>query len=91
MRCQNGFDDPRVTFYGGFFEIIFGPNKSKKIRWSQKILLKIICGPETDSEIIFYYIYFFIISHNTYMSNIFGENGKEIGIPILMEFDAIRP
>jgi len=24
MRCQNGFDDPRVTFYGEFFEIIFG-------------------------------------------------------------------
>ena len=22
------------------------------------------------------------------MSNIFGENGEEIGIPILMEFDA---
>jgi len=25
------------------------------------------------------------------MVNIFGENGEEIGILILMEFDAIRP
>jgi len=25
------------------------------------------------------------------MSNIFGENGEEIGIPILMEFLAIKP
>jgi len=41
-----------------------GPNKSKKIRWSQKILLKIICGPEIGSEIIFYSISFYIISHN---------------------------
>jgi len=34
---------------------------------------------------------FYIISQNKYTLNMFGENDEKIGIPILMEFDAIRP
>ena len=96
MRCPNGFDDLKVTFYGGFFEIIFrifcwpevDQTSKRKLDIAKKYCSKITFGRETAPKLFFYYISRFL--HTLcwiYELNI-GENGEEIGIPIL-EFDDI--